>query len=307
MTDDPSKVPELVSAEGVVAGSARRTGSAREELKRAGGLLREGHRRGPQQPRPAARGAAGLPRGGRALRRGRATGTRSTKGSTSTSASPHFKSESYKEAVAPLERELKSRPANLQAKQLLGLSYFMTEDYARAAALLTEVVAAKPAGRDALLPARALARQARASRRRPNASSRQMVALGGNSPQVHILLGRAYYEQNDAAKALEELRAALALDPRVRLAHFYSGLIHLKAGKLDEAAREFEAELALNPSDVQAKYHLGFVALARQETARGLRLMREVVRARPDFANARFELGNALLKQGDVARRVGEP
>ena len=100
------------------------------------------------------------------------------------------------------------------------------------------------------------------------------------------------------------MRAALALDAGVRLAHFYSGLIYVKTGRLDEAAREFEGELKLNPSDVQAKYHLAYVALARQETERGIRLMREVIRDQPDFANARFELGNALLKQGDTRGAV---
>ena len=100
------------------------------------------------------------------------------------------------------------------------------------------------------------------------------------------------------------MRTALSLDARVRLAHFYSGLIYLKTGKLDEAAREFEAEMVLNPSDIQARYHLGYVALARQETERGMTLMREVIRDRPDFANAHFELGNALLKQGDTRGAV---
>ncbi|HEX8422569.1 MAG TPA: tetratricopeptide repeat protein, partial [Pyrinomonadaceae bacterium] len=143
----------------------------------------------------------------------------------------HFKSESYKAAIAPLERELQARPDNLQAKQLLGLSSFMTEDYARAAALLTAVVAARPDDVTLYYPlALSLGKLGRAAE--AERITRQMVALGGNSPQVHILLGRAHYEQNDAAKALEELRAALALDPRVSLAHFYSGLIYLKTGRL---------------------------------------------------------------------------
>ena len=58
----------------------------------------------------------------------------------------------------------------------------------------------------------------------------------------------AHYEQNETAKALDELRTAISLDAKVRLAHFYAGMIHVRTGKLDEAAREFEAELALNPA-----------------------------------------------------------
>src|SRR6185312_11459919 len=41
----------------------------------------------------------------------------------------YYRSASYKEAIGPLENELNARPMNLPAKQLLGLSYFMVENY----------------------------------------------------------------------------------------------------------------------------------------------------------------------------------
>ena len=56
----------------------------------------------------------------------------------------YYKSESYKEAVAALESELKADPANLPAKQLLGMSYFLTLYYPEAAGVLTEVMEVKP-------------------------------------------------------------------------------------------------------------------------------------------------------------------
>lgn len=214
-----------------------------------------------------------------------------------------YKAESYRDAVAPLERELAANPSNLQAKQLLGMSYFVTEDYARASALLTEVAAARPdnLGVNYTL-ALSLAKQGRKDE--AEGAMRRMVAAGGDTPQLHIVLGQAYYEQGETERALAELKAALALDARTPLAHYYAGLIHLKGGRFDEAAREFEAELALNPSDLQARYHLGFVLLARQDAARGVRLMREVVGLKPDFADARYELGKALLQQGNVREAV---
>jgi tetratricopeptide (TPR) repeat protein len=214
-----------------------------------------------------------------------------------------YRAELYKEAVAPLERELAARPSNQQARQLLGMSYFVTENYARASELLARVAAERPDNVAVNYTlALALAKQGRKDE--VARVMERMLAAGGNSPQLHIVLGQAYYEQGETEKALEELRAALALDARTPLAHYYAGLIHLKGGKFEEAAREFEAELALNPSDLQAKYHLGFVLLARQDAARGTAVMREVVAARPDFADARYELGKALLQQGDVKGAV---
>ncbi len=112
-----------------------------------------------------------------------------------------FKSESFKEAVAPLERELKARPTNLQVKQLLGLSFFMIEEYPKASVLLTEVVAAKPNDVTLYYPL-ALSLSKEGKTEAADRVTRQMVALGGDSPQVHILLGMAHYEQNETAKAL---------------------------------------------------------------------------------------------------------
>src|SRR5256885_13541400 len=173
----------------------------------------------------------------------------------------------------------------------------MIENYAKAAALLEEVVKVKTQDAALYYPYD-LSLLKDGKTEAANRAIEQMVVIGANSPQLHILLSQANYGHGETAKALEELRTALSLDDKVRLAHFYSGLIYLKDGKMDEAAREFQSELTLNPSDLTAKYHLAFVLLAQQQTERGVKLMREVIRERPEFADAYYELGKALLQQG---------
>lgn len=210
-----------------------------------------------------------------------------------------YKAELYTKAIPPLESELRINPNNVSARQLLGMSYFMTDGFSRASELLSEVISVKQ--NDATLYytlAVSLIKEAR--RDEANRVIQQMVAMSGSSPQLHILLGQAYYEQGDTTKSLEELAAALALDAKTRLAHYYTGLVHLKAGKFESAAQEFESELTINPSDVQAKYHLAFVLLASQKSEQGIKLMREIVQLKPDYAEAHYELGKALLQQGDV-------
>jgi tetratricopeptide (TPR) repeat protein len=215
----------------------------------------------------------------------------------------YYKSEAYKDAIPALEAELKVDPNNIGIKQLLGLSYFMIENYAKAVSLLEAVVAVKTQDAALYYPyALSLLKDGKIEA--GNHAIEQMVLVGGDSPQVHILLSQANYERGDTVKALAELDIALKLDDKVRLAHFYAGLIHLKDGKMDLAARDFEAELALNPNDVTAKFHLGFVVLAQQQSERGIKLMREVIKERPDFADAYYELGKALLQQGDVPGSV---
>jgi tetratricopeptide (TPR) repeat protein len=214
-----------------------------------------------------------------------------------------YKAELYQQAIPPLEIELKSNPASLPAKQLLGTSFFMADDYPKAAALLAEVVSVKTndAGLYYML-AISLIKQKK--REEANQVIQRLAALHGSSPQLHILLGQVYYDQGETAKALEELNAALGLDGKTRLAHFYSGLVYINLGKLDEAAREFESELAINPNDIQAKYHLGFVLLANKQSERGIRLMREIIQLRPDYAEAHYELGKTLLLEGNIREAV---
>jgi len=214
-----------------------------------------------------------------------------------------YKAELYQQAIPPLESELKINPASLPAKQLLATSYFMTDDYPKASALLADVVSVKTndAGLYYML-AISLIKQKK--REEANQVIQRLAALHGSSPQLHILLGQVYYDQGETAKALEELKAALALDGKTRLAHFYSGMVYINLGKLDEAAREFESELAINPNDIQAKYHLGFVLLADNQSEGGIRLMREIIQLRPDYAEAHYELGKTLLLQGAVREAV---
>lgn len=214
-----------------------------------------------------------------------------------------YKAELYQQAVTPLEIELKSNPASFPAKQLLGASYFMADDYPKASALLAEVVSVKTndAGLYYML-AISLIKQKR--RDEANQVIQRLAALHGSSPQLHILLGQVYYDQGETAKALEELKSALALDGKTRLAHFYSGLVYINLGKLDEAAQEFESELAINPNDIQAKYHLGFVLLADKQSARGIKLMREIIQLKPDYAEAHYELGKTLLLEGNIREAV---
>lgn len=251
LADQDGKIPELVKAEGVIAESNKPEAGTNEKLKTEELFY--------TKVVAAAHNSIGALRAesqdfhDAALHfRQAATWNPNQDGVNYNLGLAYYKSESYKDAVLPLEIELKTDPGNLAIKQLLGLSYFMTDDFVKAADLLTEVTAVKSQDAALYYPlALSLLKQGKIEA--ANRFIERMVAVGGNSPQLHILLSQAHYEKGEVGKALEELRTALSLDEKVRLAHFYSGLIHLKAGKLEDAAREFEHELVLNPNDFQAQ------------------------------------------------------
>ena len=213
-----------------------------------------------------------------------------------------FKAEQFKDAIAPLEKELSIHPANTAATQLLGMSYFMVENYAKASELLSKVLSSKPGETDLYYPL-AISFGKQGKKDDADRVIKQMLERG-DSPQLHMILGQAFYDRGDTTKALEELKIALSLDSKTRLAHYYSGLIYLKLGKLDQAQQELESELVGNPKDVRTRYHLAFVLLANQKSAQGIKLMREVIQLKPDYAEAHYELGKALLQQGEIQAAV---
>ncbi len=213
-----------------------------------------------------------------------------------------FKAEQFQGAIPPLEKELSLHAANIAASQLLGMSYFMVENYARASEQLSTVLANKP-GESGLYYPLAISLMKQGKKGDADRVIKQMLERG-NSPQVHLLLSQAFYDQGDTTKALDELKSALALDNKTPLAHYHSGLIYLKLGQLDRAVQEFESELVVNPKDVRTRYHLAFVLLANQKSEQGIKLMREVIQLKPDYAEAHYELGKALLQQGQIQAAV---
>jgi tetratricopeptide (TPR) repeat protein len=105
----------------------------------------------------------------------------------------YFRAELYREALAPLESEIKSNPANTQARWLLGLSYFHTREYSRAAELLHDLLSSESTNVElwyaltsSLIKEQKLDEAERAIER--------MMALTGTTPrlsEVRSELGRA--------------------------------------------------------------------------------------------------------------------
>lgn len=210
-----------------------------------------------------------------------------------------YRAELYSDAVPPLERQLAAHPDDSFVRQILGLSYFVQDNYARTAEVLRPL-RENPPDDPALLFAwgTALVR----TRQSADAAKifQHMLQQNDANPGVHYLLGQAYAQDKDYANALRELQSAVRIDPKLPEAHYYTGLVYLHQSDFESAAREFRAELALRPGDPTTNYHLAFALLSLGQADQAAALLRDVVKAKPDYELAHFELGRALLQQGDV-------
>jgi tetratricopeptide (TPR) repeat protein len=214
-----------------------------------------------------------------------------------------YRAELYSEAVPPLERQLAAHPEDHLVRQLLGLSYFLTDNFVKTAEVLQPFLKAPPDDPGLLLAwGTALIR----TRQSELAAKifRRLLEQNAANPSVHLLLGQAYAQQQDFADGLNELKSALQLDPRLPEAHYFMGLIYLRQSDFESAAAEFRSELENRPRDAVTSYHLGYTLLLQGHADQAVTVLREVVNAKPDYEMARFELGRALLQQGDAAGAI---
>jgi tetratricopeptide (TPR) repeat protein len=114
------------------------------------------------------------------------------------------------------------------------------------------------------------------------------------------MLGQAYAQEQNYPEALAEFARALQLDPHTAEAHYGSGMVALKQGKLDTSADEFQQELSVNPGYIPAEYQLGYVRLELHQADAAIPLLQDVVNRQPNHSDAHYEMGKALLEQGKV-------
>jgi len=210
-----------------------------------------------------------------------------------------YRAQLYSEAIPPLERQLAASPGDTFVRQLLGLSYFMTDHFAKTVEVLHPLLPQPPDDPGLLFAwGTSLVR----TRQSETAAGifRLLLEQNANNPAVHLLLGQAHAQQGDLSGGLAEIKTALQLDPRLPEAHYFMGLIYLRQSDFESAAAEFRSELQIRPAEPVTNYHLGFTLLTQGHADQAAAILRQVVRAKPDYEMARFELGRALLQLGDA-------
>jgi len=214
-----------------------------------------------------------------------------------------YRAENYPEAIPPLERHLATQPADSFARQILGLSYFVQDNYSKCAEVLLPLLSNPPDDPGLLFAwGTALVRTHQSAA--ATKIFQRLLQENSANPGVHSLLGQAYAQDKDYPNALRELREAVRLDPKFPEAHYYIGLVYLHQSDFANAAAEFRTELAIKPADPVVTYHLGFTLLSQGQLPEAVELLRQVVHAKPDYEPAQFELGRALLQQSDALGAV---
>jgi tetratricopeptide (TPR) repeat protein len=136
-----------------------------------------------------------------------------------------------------------------------------------------------------------------------------ILALDPRSAEAHVLLGIAYStggSKDLKGEAIGEFRQALDLDPRQVPVHFYLAHLYLDLGRAARAREELEAALVKVPGNPEFLALLGETERQLKNPRRAVEVTRQALKADESFAQARYYLGLALLDLGQRDEAIKE-
>jgi tetratricopeptide (TPR) repeat protein len=136
-----------------------------------------------------------------------------------------------------------------------------------------------------------------------------ILAIDPRAAEAHVLLGIAYSTQGSKdlkGEAIGEFRQALDLDPGLVPVRFYLAHLYLDLGRAARAREELEAALVKAPGNPEFLALLGETERQLKNPARAVEVTRQALQADDSFAQARYYLGLALLDLGQRDEAIKE-
>jgi tetratricopeptide (TPR) repeat protein len=166
-----------------------------------------------------------------------------------------FKAAQFPDAIKSFTYEIRRRPADPRLTILLGMAHFGMKDYLVAIPYLQRAIERDPQN---LTLSTALAQSCLWSKQYQCVVKvrRQMLANNEASARIGLLAGEALDQLQKRDAAIEELRAAVLVNPNEPNLHFALGYLLWTQSKWKEAAAEFELELQNDPRNMKARIYL---------------------------------------------------
>lgn len=123
------------------------------------------------------------------------------------------------------------------------------------------------------------------------------LALEPKRGATHALLGAAFAAAGWLPEAMESCRRALELEPAEAAHHNSFGALLVRDGKLDGALPHFEKAAQLDPERAASyRFNSGAALLNAGRTAEAISALSQAVRSDPKMARAHYFLGLALFR-----------
>jgi tetratricopeptide (TPR) repeat protein len=216
----------------------------------------------------------------------------------------YYKKSDYPKAAEYLKQALAENPKDDEAVQLLGLSYYLAGRPSEAIPYLEKVQTWYPrANVDASYILGICYIQ---SKNYPQAriAFAKMFDVKPDSAASYLFTARMLFRQEFDPVAEEYAQKAVALDPKLPMAHFLLGELHLYKSKIPEAITDLQQELAINPGYAAAYYKLADAYSRVQKYDEAERLLQRSIWLEATSTGPYILMGKVLEKKGEAALAV---
>ncbi|MCZ7356791.1 MAG: tetratricopeptide repeat protein [Candidatus Methanoperedens sp.] len=124
--------------------------------------------------------------------------------------------------------------------------------------------------------------------------------------EVHNNLAVTYDKMGKADDAIRELLEALGLNPGYTEAHSNLGNIYARSGRYDEALVEIREALRIDPGYAPAHNNLGNIYAAQKRNNEAITEFNEALKINPEYVLARNNLGNIYSESGMYEEAIKE-
>jgi tetratricopeptide (TPR) repeat protein len=212
----------------------------------------------------------------------------------------YYKKNDFANAITYLKKAQQEDAKDNEAVQLLGLSYYLAGHPADAIPLLEKVQTWYPSANvDAAYILGVCYIQTKGYEQ-ARAAFAKMFGVPPDSAASYLFTARMLLRQDFSPVAEEYARKAVALDPKLPLAHFLIGEVDLYHSKIDEAIAEFEKEVQLNPGHAAAYYRLADAYSRVQKFDQAERLLQRSIWLDSTATGPYILLGKVLQKKGEA-------
>jgi len=214
----------------------------------------------------------------------------------------HYRHGEFEKAVDALKRFLEAAPGNAQAVQLTALSLVELGRDEEAVDYLDPALQAAP-NDPALLYATGLV-CLRGDKPYVNGIIKSLSEVRGGLPLSHLLRGQQLLKRYEFEKAVDELNAAVKLNPDLPRVQYSLGLCYFKLGRTKEATAAFEAQLIQSPRDFSTLYYAAYFREESGDMADAQNKINLALSMEPESAEANALLGKILFKEGKAPEAV---
>jgi tetratricopeptide (TPR) repeat protein len=215
-----------------------------------------------------------------------------------------YKKSDFPKAIAYLKKATAADPANGEATQLLGLSYYLGGHPTDAIPLLEKVQGwYSSANVDASYILGICYIQTKDYPQARKAFSK-MFDVPPDSAASYLFTARMLFRQEYDPVAEEYAQKAVALDPKLPLAHYMLGELYIYKSRIPEAVAEFQKELAINPANAATYYKLADAYSRVQKYEDAERLLQRSIWLDATSTGPYILMGKVLEKKGEFELAV---